>query len=590
MRLLNRLYITCLLGIVIVTTNAQNRYWVFPPNYVDFYTGQVLPLPNTAISPATNVSFVDIVAGSSSTIPGNPLNKSSDYIYLNQGVSNGILNESGSLEYYLNNKVFVTNGRTVLYNSSYGQDLPILPVPGECGKFFLVTGAGALTLNYKKVELAGTTIGSYSTSVPSGNPVATVFAVGKLKYNSLTGTPYYKMYTLGESYLYEFQVTQSGISFLNSYSNYYYFSSMIIPGELELSPNERYIAWSYPLADGYLGIKVTDLVTGEVETYTTDNATGDPVLGLEFSFSSDKIFFSLSNKLTTPDRNKLGYFSLRSGALINSSPRHYQLGPSDIVYIQGTQALPGSVLERGVDGYIYVSDGSFLRGFDPEHPNLGVIKSIEISNPITTVSRGIGNELSYYSLVNQIEGADHTNLFKVGCDISQTVSNVTSLDGSLKPIVQASNIVETFNTVLVVTGTSVTFKAGDEILLKPGFTVNAGGNFRGVLQPCDDFVIDYCSGGARVASYEDTSRQETDKSFIDVFPNLTSGIVNLKTGNAIKLISVQVVSSEGKRVLTDDLSGREEVTLNVSHLSDGVYILQIRHQGGIETRRIILIK
>lgn len=579
----------CLLGTVIVTTNAQNRYWVFPPNYVDFYTGQVLPLPNTAISPATNVSFVDIISGTTSTTSGAPLNKATDYTYLTQRASNGVFNEAGELQYYLNNKAYVTAGKTIVYKSYYGEDLPLLPVPENCDYYYLIsdfTTSPTFTLNYKKVSLDGSVIISSTASIPIGPlPRSNMyhFAVTPLQYNAVSGQGFYKIYSSDCCYLYEFLVTSAGITYSTRYSHYDSYSSSI-KTEIEISPNHQYVAWTMD----WPGIQVTDLATGVTTTYTIGIGTGFTVIGIEF-YKSNKVFFTLL--YDNPSAlNKIGYFELGTGEITQSGQR--ALFAEHLNFVENTSSVPGSLIELAVDGFMYISDGTYLKGFDPENIGLGLQKSISISNPIT--SSATRDELAtadFYTLVDQIDGADHTNLFQVGCDLTKTISNVTSLDGSLSPISQVSQTIETASSVTVAANTFVTFKAGDQILLQPGFSVVAGGNFRGLLEDCSDFVIDYCSGGgARMARVEDTWEKGTDEVFIDVFPNLTTGIVNLKTGNAIKLISVEIVSSEGKSVLTDDLSGKDEVTLNVSHLSDGVYILQIRHQSGIETRRIVLIK
>lgn len=594
MRLLNRLFITCLLGTVIVTANAQNRYWVIPPNYVDFYTGQVLPLPNTAVSPATTVSFVDLVAGSSTTISGTSLDKGTSFISSSgkRKSSNGYFSDTGDLQFYLNNKVFVTTGKTILYTSEYSDDLPIIPVPGKCNYFFLVSDWSPQgTLNYKEISKDGSSVITKSLPIAGSGGIIeelNFYASTKVKINT-SGLPESSLFFLHGRYLHEIKVAESGFTLIQSIDMGGYAGNEYL--EMEISNDERYVAFIKSQADG-INIFIFDRVlNGTIRLFNNDINSGSAV-GLEFSPTSDKLFFVLSNELTPPGQDKIGFIDLNSVTIpSNLSWNQVTLSSSQIWYMPNTNNFGGSFIENAVDGYMYVSDGSNLRGFDPQNHSKGITKSISLLNSQSTTVNGGSSAKNYYTLNKQVDNVSTQNFFQVGCITNRMISNVTSFDGSLTPIVKVSQTIETANTVTVTPSTFVTFKAGDQILLKPGFTVNAGGNFRGRLEACDDFVIDYCSGGGgRMGSAENTGGQETRESFIDVFPTLTTGIINLKAGNTIKLISVQIVSSEGKSVLINNLSGKEEVALNVSHLSDGVYILQIRHQSGIEIRRIVLIK
>lgn len=594
-----------------ISAHAQNRYWVIPPNYVDFYTGQVLPLPNTAIAPATTVDFIDLVAGSSGTISGVPLNKGTDYTYqgLQPGlrVANGLFDQSGVLQYYLNNRAYVTFGKTVIYKNGYEDVLPILPVPQTCDYFYLIEGtnfvASDLFISYKKISKNGSVITSNSVLVPDERFLLNQFTASALQYDEQTATSSYRLYALGDTYLYEYIVSPSGISFVRRYFHSDRWGIRETT-ELEVSPNGRYVAWTYPrgIYSSELVIKVIDLQTSTLYVYQGGDAYADPAVGIEFSESSDKIFFCVTvwdeaaSAMNTI--NKIGYFSLGSGSPYTyySSPTisipGYYLGVDDIGYVPNSQNLSGSFIEKAVDGYMYVSDGSNLHGFNPDNPGAGILKTILVSNPLSIRARSPSFlvAIPYYTLPDQIDGVDHTNIFQIGCELTKTISNVTSSNGSLSPIAKVSQTIETGGTVTVAANTSVTFKAGDQILLKPGFTVAAGGNFRGGLEYCDDFVIDYCSGvGSREAKAETPAIEvKNGEVLINVYPNTTTGLVTINTSNSI-IRSVEVVSLNGSRILSL-APVSTETQVDLSPFASGVYVVRITHEKGIETRKVILVK
>lgn len=591
-----------------ISTHAQNRYWVFPPNYVDFYTGQVLPLPNTAIAPATTVDFVDLIAGSSGTISGIPLNKGSDYYNVNDGLfnstyksSNGIFNELGELQFYLNNKAYVTNGKTVIYRDRYQDALPILPVPQSCDYFYLIEGmswaTNGINFLYKKISKDASSIEASSLFIAVEsqtflNSILGPYVASPMEYDEQTETSFYRLFTLNRSILFEFKVSHSGISLIQKH--FPVMGDFIIAGEMEMSPNGRYIAWANTMNNwGGSNIAVYDLQTSTTQGYRIAYTA----TGIEFSEDSNRIFFSRANNHTVPEDflglGGIGYFTLGTGDIYQIGDQYvwYNIFEGGyITYLNNTANYGSSFIEKAVDGYMYFSDGTHLRGFDPNIPSAGILKSIPVVNPVTVNYSQLYYKSTYYSLPDQNDGIDYANLFQIGCELTRTISNVTSANGSLSPIAKVSQTIETTGTVTVATNTSVTFKAGDQILLKPGFTVAAGGNFRGRLEYCDDFVIDYCSGvGGREGKTETPIIETKNEALqINIYPNPTSGILTVKSPTSV-IRTLEVVALSGTRILSlTPLTAETQVDL--SPFANGVYVVRITHEKGIETRKVILVK
>ncbi len=72
-----------------------------------------------------------------------------------------------------------------------------------------------------------------------------------------------------------------------------------------------------------------------------------------------------------------------------------------------------------------------------------------------------------------------------------------------------------------------------------------------------------------------------------IFPNPASHIVNIKPSDGVTITSIELYDISGKRV-NIDLSN--ENTLNVSNLSDGIYLLNIFSQTGTVTKKLIVKK
>jgi hypothetical protein len=596
-----KIFIVICLTLFVRPTFSQNRYWVIPPSYVDFYTGQVLSLPNTAVSPATTVSFTDLVNGGIGTLSGTPLNKGTDYIYSNSKSSNGILNSSGSLSFYLNNGAFAAPGRTILYSGQYLDDLPIIPVPGNCNHYFLVSGITYTSpnsvINYKEITLDGNTIDSRSLTIP--NHLFQVAALTGMKINPTTNLPESKLYMLGFDDITEIAVSQTGLTFSRSFHTTHYMGvGSWLYTELEISPNGRYLAWCDVDQSSDL-LNVFDLQTSM--RYKYHSPTGEDYcrrpIGLEFSSASDRVYFDYANakNYTCSAINRIGYFNLSAGvrSAVSSILTNVQLNTNDISYINNTTALGNSFIELAVDGLMYVSNGNNFQGFDPSNPQKGIIKTITMFNPVVSLpSHGDRNRApyDYYNLPDQIDGTDHTHLFKIGCDLTKTYSNVTSADGSLPAITTVSRILTAQTNVSISANTSVTFKAGEQIFLKPGFTVSLNGNFNGKLQYCDDLVTSYCPNEGRLV--QESIKDGSTERIVNIYPNPNNGQFNIKANFAEinDHVKVEVISLSGVTIRSkhyDQIQLLDDM-LDISDAAQGVYVVKfVLKNGKVVNKKIV---
>lgn len=73
----------------------------------------------------------------------------------------------------------------------------------------------------------------------------------------------------------------------------------------------------------------------------------------------------------------------------------------------------------------------------------------------------------------------------------------------------------------------------------------------------------------------------------DVYPNPSTGVVNVRTRN-LTLNSVEVFEITGRKVLSQSVGNLTETTIDLSHLKNGSYILQVNTTEGSSSRKIML--
>ena len=77
-----------------------------------------------------------------------------------------------------------------------------------------------------------------------------------------------------------------------------------------------------------------------------------------------------------------------------------------------------------------------------------------------------------------------------------------------------------------------------------------------------------------------TSVAETHSSYIHVLPNPANNFVTISVQNtSYELIDLLLIDRIGRVVLTNELSGQNKNTLNVSSLNAGLYFLQLSSEG-----------
>jgi len=106
-----------------------------------------------------------------------------------------------------------------------------------------------------------------------------------------------------------------------------------------------------------------------------------------------------------------------------------------------------------------------------------------------------------------------------------------------------------------------------------------------VDQSTDKFILllDDIQIGNSVGIKETT----TEKDYVNVFPNPASNLININANNTIKKINL--FNALGQVVMTVENKSKS-ISLNISHLKQGFYTLNIETERGISVQKINVVK
>lgn len=512
------------IGVSHAQVGKNNPYWIF--------SGQYINVNSLVTPPATAIQ----VPGSQQS---NPVTKTS--------VNNAIFDKNGQVIFHL-----VKRGINELYAvdrfgtenlitnvtgfSDSNNELAIIPVPSNCGEYYIVYKNNLITspqLVYSKLRYSNNTarltvieVGVFfgqtglvanlgfavgNTFPPSNNRY--LYVVGfQGEFNSLSGPV--------SRYIVKYLVTQTGI-----------FLDQVLRSEPGTSPNPIYECREADLNnDGnalYWGdinsigrLRKFNLNTNSLSTFPSSDGSYS---GVEFqeNGSNDRVFYSVEN---TSGDNGIFYVN-EDGSSVSPNP------------VLSSNTFNKSHIERGTDGLLYVSDGTTLRGINgtAATPTLG--PSLSISNPLLN---------GFYSLPDQLDGENYGNspVLPV-CDAVEVYNNVSSNaagTGSLPRFTEVSNSITASNSITssavnVVAGSQVEFKAQNEIILRPGsgndngFRAVAGSEFRAYIDDCRLAATCNLTSNRIALVVEDGStseKLELDEALsIEVFPNPTTGRITI---------------------------------------------------------------
>lgn len=546
---------------------AQNPYWALPPYSIDFVTGTVKTLPNTPLSKAVTE------------------------------ISNGIFDSQGNLRFYGVNQLIKDRKNIITdignkFLSNTFAIMAILPVPEECNNYYVVMRFKFIykqnsnypimmyckKINYNPTDGSVTIVWPDTHDNPYGGdemlfaeefaPNSTFEVASTKLYTGNNGSSYSYLYVVGQdnvtskARILKYKVTKD---VFESVQQLYISTSpgeFFSPSELELSSDERYLAWGNKDNVGSnpneAKVFLYDLATPNAVPQKFSISGGVSVAGTEFSKDSRTLFFSKKDI-------GIGVIDVTTAQILSDVPNTTDLGKGQ--------------LERAVDGNIYGSNGNQLKGFSESNYMDGVIKTFDVP--------GIGP-----NLIHQIDHVDYNRLYSLGgCIPYQTLTS------TIAGPYTANYFVKTQGIATVNTGTTAEITAGTSILFTPGFSVVSGATFRAFTQACG-MPIDNCPNTGRLAAFNTnvSTENESTSSLPVISPNPSQGSIAIDLFSSSKeTIQTEIIDMTGIKVMNlaqvNSLSeGANHFNIDLSILPTGVYILKMNGENVHHSTRLVIVQ
>ncbi|OJJ23038.1 hypothetical protein BKI52_01410 [marine bacterium AO1-C] len=537
------LILLCVLGSF--ATYSQNPYWALYP-----------------------VQKYNIAGNTMSTMPGATPSGCSN------ARTNGLFDVNGNPIFYVaGHQVYNRFGQVIhtispSFQFECGQGLAIVPVPGGgCGAYYILYAGVANINNPSNLwNYDGYEVGAVRISVDASQNASYV-GVSKLLFEDLSISistfidmavgkeihgkrNMYVSFRRSASPLFDtkqimkISIDNNGLTKQGGYFDGKTNFSMDAK-TLELSPNQRYLAWIAPeLGNGTsLKLMILDLVTGNIQS----NGNLPPLAGnsdIEFGSNSDDIYVTTQWGIVRTSR---------------TYPISYTLIPGSYTYLgngQYSSIYLGGDIELASNGRFYVASTS---------GNLAYI----VGNTLTA------NVIAYngLDLPEQVDGENITYQASSSLNVSISIN----LNGSLQAIVSggSGNYSYTWNS------------PGN-----PNFSVSS------TLTPCGRqthvLVVRDNSTGCSVSTslYHSTNRackaklplellsMRTTNAAVKVgqakfYPNPAKDFVNVQVAGEEAIQRIQVVNLNGQ-VLVDEAGSKSMIQrLSINGLKKGIYLINI---------------
>jgi hypothetical protein len=154
---------------------------------------------------------------------------------------------------------------------------------------------------------------------------------------------------------------------------------------------------------------------------------------------------------------------------------------------------------------------------------------------------------------------------------------------------------------IIEAGSNVNFYGGNAIILKPGFRVTSGSQFRAFIEePFDEFPVFKIEGNSfdlssnnniiidsNVLANKQLIENEDKTQSISVYPNPTNGMLYIYN-ETYNITKVEVYSYNGALLLIKNLKSPKFV-IDLKSQPDGIYLLKISYgkNNSIITKKIV---
>ena len=177
---------------------------------------------------------------------------------------------------------------------------------------------------------------------------------------------------------------------------------------------------------------------------------------------------------------------------------------------------------------------------------------------------------------------------------SRTVENITIIDGQTECYDATSTITVAGSgtTVDILSGGEATFIAGERIRWKPGFHAHEGSYGHGYITETGE----YCDEQQPMVAVQTPAEEEADiipELFVDedvgvkIYPNPTLGKFTIDFIGKTTAADIILMDFKGNRVLEIRCEDQNKKVIDIGHVPGGMYIIVIKTQSQIITKKII---
>lgn len=153
--------------------------------------------------------------------------------------------------------------------------------------------------------------------------------------------------------------------------------------------------------------------------------------------------------------------------------------------------------------------------------------------------------------------------------------------------IEVTNNIESVATVP--NGIKITYRAGNEIRLKPGFHSDYGSDFHAFIHGCDRPGNSFKIDDSETDESEDQYMVSIDaEKGILIYPNPSTGVFNV-TFEDMETASIELFNLQGQAIPLDlRRKGDQEISFDLSGMPKGIYILNLSHGEDRYVKKIIL--
>lgn len=246
-----------------------------------------------------------------------------------------------------------------------------------------------------------------------------------------------------------------------------------------------------------------------------------------------------------------------------------------VVYNGGGNHGYGCSLQRAIDNNIYysISNSNYLAQI--ENPDSFTLSSINFQ------AINLNGKKCRYGLPQLVPILNgYGNL----CSEFLTLSHQETLNSN---IYKASNIITTMSNYSVADSKDITLNAGNAVYILPNTHIENGSIFRAMIEGCENVankkrMAKNTKPVRRTINLDDLNKKEVTD--LKIYPNPVKDVINIVNTTVIDNV---IITDMNGRVVKQVVLGVSEGQINISDLSQGVYILNATSNGKSVTEKIV---